>query len=158
MSTPTEFVSAFESAMLRLKERVGISSDKGIAELLGMTDKALNARKRRDAFPEDKLFALAAKAPELGLDVPYILTGQMHPEQIKAALRMKGVTPAALADELGVKQSTMSQVISGRAESARIKSGISRVLNIPVASLWPPTDRPRLRRTREEMQKSRATA
>lgn len=61
--------------MLRLKERVGIPSDKGIAELLGMTDKALNARKRRDAFPDDKLFALAAKRPDLELDVMYVLTG-----------------------------------------------------------------------------------
>lgn len=69
-------MAVFESVMLRLKERVGVPSDKGIAELLGMTDKALNARKRRDAFPDDKLFALAAKRPELKLDVPYILTGQ----------------------------------------------------------------------------------
>ena len=38
----------------------------------------------------------------------------MHPEQIKAAMRMKGVTPTALADEMGVSNATMSQVISGR--------------------------------------------
>ena len=38
----------------------------------------------------------------------------MHPEQIKAAMRMKGVTPTALADEMRVSNATMSQVISGR--------------------------------------------
>lgn len=74
----------------------------------------------------------------------------MHPEQIKAAMRMKGVTPTALADELGVANSSVSQVISGRAESARIKARISKIVGIPVATLWPPSNRPKLRRTKAE--------
>lgn len=82
----------------------------------------------------------------------------MHPEQIKAALRMRGITPTALADEIGVANSSVSQVISGRAESARIKSMISKALDIPVSTLWPPKDRPRLRRTAAEVRKVRALA
>lgn len=62
----------------------------------------------------------------------------MHPEQIKAAMRMKGVTPTALADELEVARSTMSQVISGRAVSARIRRAIANVVGLPVDALWPP--------------------
>ncbi len=82
----------------------------------------------------------------------------MHPEQIKAALRMKGVTPAALADELSVANSTVSQVISGRSESARIKARIAQVTGLSISVLWPPTERPSLRRTRTTATQARATA
>ena len=72
----------------------------------------------------------------------------MHPEQIKAEMRMRGITPAALADELGVANSSVSQVISGRAESARIKARIAEVIGKPVGVLWPHAGRNRLRRNR----------
>ncbi len=70
----------------------------------------------------------------------------MHPEQIKAAMRMKGVTPTALADRLKVSNSTMSQVISGRSVSARIRAEIAKVIGIPIHALWPANDKPSLRR------------
>lgn len=82
----------------------------------------------------------------------------MHPAQIKAELRMRGVTPAAIADELGVAHSSISQVISGRAESSRIKDRIAQVIGMPVAKIWPPIARPRLRRTGAEIRRPRATA
>ncbi|WP_198321699.1 helix-turn-helix domain-containing protein [Methylococcus sp. BF19-07] len=69
-------MSDFEKILLRLKEQLGASDDKDVAELLGLTDKALSARKRRNAFPEDKLRALAQQRPELGIDVAYVLTGR----------------------------------------------------------------------------------
>jgi lambda repressor-like predicted transcriptional regulator len=72
----------------------------------------------------------------------------MHPEQIKAAMRMKGVTPAALADEMLVSSATVSQVISGRSESARIKARIAQIVGMPVASLWAPKDPSPLRRVK----------
>ncbi|MBZ8143828.1 hypothetical protein CLD22_28960 [Rubrivivax gelatinosus] len=59
---------------------------------------------------------------------------------------MKGVTPAALAEDLGVARSTMSQVISGRAVSARVRGAIANVVGLPVSTLWPATDKPVLRR------------
>lgn len=62
----------------------------------------------------------------------------MHPEEIKAALRMRGVTPAALADELEVAPSTMSQVISGRSTSARVMGRIAAIIGEPVTTIWPP--------------------
>lgn len=61
----------------------------------------------------------------------------MHPEQIKALIRMKGTTPAAIADELELARSTVSQVINGRSTSARICQKISTVVDIPVSQLWP---------------------
>lgn len=72
----------------------------------------------------------------------------MHPEQIKAVIRMKGVTPAVLAEQLEVAKSTMSQVISGRIVSARIRERIAEVTGIPVEVLWPPTGKPVLRRVK----------
>ena len=62
----------------------------------------------------------------------------MHPEQIKAAIRMKGYTAAVVAEHMGVSRSTVAQVISGRATSARIKAYISKITGLSVETLWPP--------------------
>jgi lambda repressor-like predicted transcriptional regulator len=51
---------------------------------------------------------------------------------------MRGVTPAALADEMEVAPSTMSQVISGRSTSARVMGRIAEIIGQPVATIWPP--------------------
>lgn len=91
-------------------------------------------------------------------DGQWLPVAEMHPEQIKAELRMRGVTPAAIAAELGVAHSSISQVISGRAESSRIKDRIAQVIGMPVAKIWPPIARPRLRRTGAEIRRPRATA
>lgn len=65
----------FEQALLRLKERVGVQSDKQLAALLGMSPTAFSDRKKRNAFPEEKLRALVQQRPELGIDVDYVLHG-----------------------------------------------------------------------------------
>ncbi|GKT22566.1 helix-turn-helix transcriptional regulator [Acidovorax sp. SUPP3334] len=73
----------------------------------------------------------------------------MHPEEIKAAIRMMGTTPAALADELHVSRSMVSHVINGKAKSARIASRIVEVTGHPADKLWPPkVAAPKLRRAR----------
>ncbi|MEQ6475811.1 helix-turn-helix domain-containing protein [Comamonas sp. wu1-DMT] len=75
----------------------------------------------------------------------------MHPEQIKAALRMKGISPTALASEMRVANSSVSQVISGRAVSARIRQRIAEITGMPVDMLWPPVnERHALHSTRPE--------
>lgn len=66
----------FQAALLRLKEHLGLETDKEVAELLGMTVKAFTARKARDSFPEEKLRALAQRRPDLPIDVDYVLTGE----------------------------------------------------------------------------------
>lgn len=71
----------------------------------------------------------------------------MHPEQIKAAIRMKGTTPAALADELGLSRSTVSHVISGRGMSARVRNCIATTTGLSVEKLWPAKAKTSLRRT-----------
>lgn len=62
----------------------------------------------------------------------------MHPEEIKAAIRMKRTTAARIADELGVSGSTLSQVILGKGTSARVKRRIAEVTGLTVEQLWPP--------------------
>lgn len=69
-------MSDAERVLLRLKERLGVASDKALADLLGMGEKALNARKKRGASMRDKVLSLAADHPEIQLDVDYILTGE----------------------------------------------------------------------------------
>lgn len=71
----------------------------------------------------------------------------MHPEEIKASIRMNGTTPAAIADELQISRSMVSHVIAGTAKSARIAARIAEITGVPVVTLWPPTPaKPTLRR------------
>lgn len=66
----------------------------------------------------------------------------MHPEQIKAAIRMKGTTPTAIAAKLKVTPTTVWQVIHGKGKSARVENEISAVTQLPVATLWPDQPKP----------------
>lgn len=67
--------SSFNSVLLRFKERTGLQTNKQVAELLGINEKAFIARKARNSFPAKELYALAAKRPDLKIDVAYVLTG-----------------------------------------------------------------------------------
>lgn len=66
----------FDEAALRLKQQLKVTEDKQAAEMLGMTGNAWTMRKRRRSFPEVELYALAAKRPELKINVEYVLTGR----------------------------------------------------------------------------------
>ncbi|WP_028300300.1 helix-turn-helix domain-containing protein [Oceanospirillum beijerinckii] len=61
----------------------------------------------------------------------------MHPEEIKASLRIHGFTQAMLADELQVAQSSVHQAICGSIRSQRIQSRISEILGKSVKDIWP---------------------
>ncbi|MBB1601563.1 helix-turn-helix domain-containing protein [Variovorax sp. UMC13] len=65
----------FDEKLLRLKQALGVTSDQEVAKALGMTKAAFSDRKKRDAFPEEKLWALAQREPALGLDPFVILSG-----------------------------------------------------------------------------------
>lgn len=101
----------FEKVLLRLKEQLGVATDKEAAAMLGLADKAFNARKRRGAFPEDKLWALSSSRPDV--DISYILTGvkkgQEHLTVAAQLLRMK-VLSSLVADELHKRKASLSEV------------------------------------------------
>lgn len=85
----------FEAALLRLKAALQLQTDKEVAAALGMSATALNDRKKRDSFPEDRVRALAAR---LHFDADYVVTGvaQAALEMIQAAREgrpMKKVSP-----------------------------------------------------------------
>jgi lambda repressor-like predicted transcriptional regulator len=61
----------------------------------------------------------------------------MHPEQIKAAIRMTGTTPAAIADEMNLSRTSVSSVINGYGQSRRIQAHIAKLLDQSVDALWP---------------------
>lgn len=63
----------FEDILIRLKQQLGVATDKEAASVLGLTPSAFNDRKKRGSFPLDKLRALKASMPKLNVD--YILTG-----------------------------------------------------------------------------------
>lgn len=82
----------------------------------------------------------------------------MHPELIKAHLRIGGTTPTAIAEELGVNPQTVSQVIHGTGSSRRVAQRISDLLGKPLEELWPAVygpNRPRsLTRRRDAIRKA----
>lgn len=69
-------MNSFDDATLRLKQALGVTKDKEVAEHLGLSPVAWAGRKRRVLFPETELYALVAKRPDLRIDVHYVLTGQ----------------------------------------------------------------------------------
>lgn len=112
----------FGSVLLRLKGQVHLHADKEIAALLGLSDKAFHARKTRSAFPADKLFALAAKRPELNIDVNYVLNGKRSEPSVMAAISKAGSrvqvirgtrTQQEFAEALGISSDHLEQVEAG---------------------------------------------
>lgn len=61
----------------------------------------------------------------------------MHPELIKAEIRMRGTTPAAIADEMGVCRAAVAQVINGKTKSARLRARIAQIVGKSEDVLWP---------------------
>ena len=62
----------------------------------------------------------------------------MHPELIKAEMRMKGVTPAALADSMGITRPSVSSVINGQQKSMPVMKAVAEVIGKPFDLVWPP--------------------
>jgi len=60
--------------------------------------------------------------------------------QIKAEIVLRGLTIPEIARMLGVGRPWVSQVINGHARSARIRAGISEILNLD-PSIWEEMDR-----------------
>ncbi|MDR0673321.1 MAG: helix-turn-helix domain containing protein [Zoogloeaceae bacterium] len=65
----------FSDSAARLKYALRVSKDGEVAAALGLSKTAFAERKRRGAFPEKELHALAARRPDLALDVGYVLNG-----------------------------------------------------------------------------------
>lgn len=65
----------FSDFLNRLKKQVGVSKDKEIAELLGMSVTAFAERKKRGSVPIKEVFDLARQRPSLEIDPDWVVTG-----------------------------------------------------------------------------------
>ncbi|GHT92585.1 hypothetical protein AGMMS49545_10370 [Betaproteobacteria bacterium] len=90
----------FEESLLRLKKQLGVKEDKEVAEFLGLSATAFNKRKQRGSFPETELYALAAKRPELKLDVGLVLYGERLTEYQRRAVQVVAAHPPASNPDL----------------------------------------------------------
>lgn len=66
----------FDEKLFRLKQALDVSEDQQVAAALGMTKAAFSERKRRDAFPDDKVATLASTGALRSVGVDWVLTGQ----------------------------------------------------------------------------------
>ncbi len=73
----------------------------------------------------------------------------MHPAQIQAALKMRGVTQVEIAEQCdGVTPTAVYQVIQGRSRSKRIEMRIAAITGMTLAELWPQWHGPAAARSR----------
>ena len=117
----------FEGQLRRLKAALRVHEDQDAATALGMTKAALSLRKRRDAFPVDKLLALSSLQPELGLDVTYIVTGSTEMERMSLQ-RLQSVAPKEDKSEDAVR--------NARRPSQRTQPPAEHLLHIVSADRW----------------------
>lgn len=61
----------------------------------------------------------------------------MTPREIRAELILRGINQRSIADQLGVSESAVSHVISGRKRSDRIRRAVARALGKPVHRVFP---------------------
>jgi lambda repressor-like predicted transcriptional regulator len=61
----------------------------------------------------------------------------MHHEDIKAAMRKKGVRSSDLARHLGVSAMAVSDTLRGRTKSRRIADAVSKIVGRPIHEIWP---------------------
>lgn len=131
----------FPEVLTRLKHALRVSKDQEVAQALDLSKTAFSERKKRGAFPEKELRALAAKRPELGIDVDYVLTGKYKAaqgpsaEQFGAWLRMERVRLAfdeeEFADVAGISLAQYRAIEAGQAEADNaIKAALYQVEKI----------------------------
>jgi lambda repressor-like predicted transcriptional regulator len=61
----------------------------------------------------------------------------MHPEQIKAELRMRGTSASGVADSMNRSRAVVSNVIHSRTKSRRIATLIAAIIERSVDDIWP---------------------
>lgn len=88
----------FEEATMRLKQQLGVTQDKEIAEALGLSPQSWAGRKKRNLWPEKEFLALMAKRPDLGLDFDYVTLGH-HSQVFDASAKQAAKTPLTGPDE-----------------------------------------------------------
>lgn len=61
----------------------------------------------------------------------------MKPNEIKAALVLRGITAVSIAKSLGLARSNVTATISGKRRTPRIRQAIAAAIGRPVAEVFP---------------------
>lgn len=61
----------------------------------------------------------------------------MHPEHIKAEIRIHGSSPAKIARDAGISDMAVSYVIHGHRKSANVASRICEITGLDPDVVWP---------------------
>lgn len=65
----------------------------------------------------------------------------MKPNEIRAALVLRGITVTSIADRVGAKRPNVSMVISGARPTQRIRAAIAEAIGKPVDKVFPPDNK-----------------
>jgi len=109
---------SFTDKLTRLKAELQVTTDKAAAEALGLSKQALHDRKRRGAFPDDKLKSLKNRRPLSPVDAHYVLTGVRRTERtlsrrLAAERRRVGMSVKRFAQTAGVSLEVLLEWITG---------------------------------------------
>ena len=63
----------------------------------------------------------------------------MTKDEIKKALKIKGIRPVDLAKKADVSRSMVSHVMAGRYPGSRVRRVIAKTLGKKPREIWPPT-------------------
>jgi lambda repressor-like predicted transcriptional regulator len=61
----------------------------------------------------------------------------MHPADIKAALEKNNITQRIIANELGVSESIVNNVVAGRSSSRRVAEMVAQSTGLSIEKMWP---------------------
>lgn len=89
-------IADFQGKLLRMKECLGLPEDQQVAAALGLTRAAFSERKRRGAFPDERLAFTGLRYSEL--DAHYVLTGSRSKDRAKVD------APPVVADRIQLVQ------------------------------------------------------
>ena len=105
-------MSDFEQQLQRLKECLNLHQDQEVAALLGMSKASLSDRKKRGAFPDERVIGLRAKFPTL--DVTYVIFGKRLEGRAKHITDSQVETLTAFKGE---ERALVSKAIKNRLEA-----------------------------------------
>ena len=123
----------FDQISLRLKQQLGVTTDKEMAEALGMSKTAFAERKRRGVFPAENVAVLAGK--NKNIDVEYVLTGASSKARGNLAQAIEQVNEYVRAISYEYKVSEPSVHYGESPESERIAKLVKSLASLDEKSL-----------------------
>ncbi len=123
-----------EKARKLFNELLDLAAPKQVAELITEVSGKVEALKRAKTPPEDP--KLCETRAQLRRGRVSRSPKNVHYARLWKRMQDQGHTPATLAQTIGVKQPTISQVLTGARESPRLRTKIAQALGTRVDRLF----------------------